>query len=167
MGWGRKKSRGMDHHARDLDARITELRTKISRLETELERGDPARMQSVLCDTEKPKPTKRKIASTEVLNLTHPRPAKPKRDNPDLYNESGVRKFDLAGSLQHLKERVTDDEPQPGTENRLYTFIPADTIDGQPALGIEKRKARNRFIFLFLIFLAILWSVLTLLLPQL
>ena len=163
MGWGRKKSRGMDHHARDLDARITELRTKISRLETELERGDPARMQSVLCDTEKPKPTKRKAASTEVLNLTHPRPAKPKRDNPDLYNESGVRKFDLAGSLQHLKERVTDDEPR--TETRLYTFIPADTIDGQPALGIEKRKARNRFIFLFLIFLALLWSVITLLLP--
>ena len=167
MSWGRKKSRGMDHHARDLDARITELRTKINRLETELERGDPARMQSVLCDTEKPQSTKRKTASTEVLNLTHPRPTKPKRDNPDLYNESGVRKFDLAGSLQHLKERVTDDEPQPGTENRLYTFIPADTIDGQPALGIEKRKARNRFIFLFLIFLAILWSVLTLLLPQL
>ena len=165
MGWGRKKSRGMDRHARDIDARITELRTKISRLETELERGDPAHMQSMLCETEKPKPTKRKAASTEVLNLTHPRPAKPKRDNSDLYNESGVRKFDLAGSLQHLKERVTDDDP--GTETRLYTFIPADTIDGQPALGIEKRKARNRFIFLFLIFLAILWSVLTLLLPQL
>ena len=165
MGWGRKKSRGMDRHARDLDARITELRTKISRLETELERGDPARIQSVLCETEKPQPTKRKTASTEVLNLTRPRPAKPRRDNPDLYNESGVRKFDLAGSLQHLKEQVADEEP--GTDTRLYTFIPADTIDGQPALGIEKRKARNRFIFLFLIFLAILWSVLTLLLPQL
>ena len=167
MGWGRKKSRGMDRHARDLDGRVTELRTKISRLETELERGDPARMQSVLCETEKPQPTKRKAASTEVLYLTHPRPAKPKRDNPDLYNESGVRKFDLVGSLQHLKERVADDEPEPGTETRLYTFIPADTIAGQPALGIEKRKARNRFIFLFLILLAILWSVLTLLLPQL
>jgi hypothetical protein len=167
MGWGRKKSRGMDRHSRDLDARITELRTKISRLETELERGDPARMQSVLCETENPKPTKRKVDSTEVLNLTHPRPAKPKRDNPDLYNESGVRKFDLAGSLQHLRKQVIDDEPEPGTESRLYTFIPADTIDGQPALGIEKRKARNRFIFLFLIFLAILWSVLTLLIPQL
>jgi len=167
MGWGRKKSRGMDRHARDLDARITELRTKISRLETELERGDPARMQSALCETEKARPTKRKAASTEVLNLTHPRPAKTKHDNPDLYNESGVRKFDLAGNLQRLKEQVTDDETEPGAETRLYTFIPADTIDGQPALGIEKRKARNRFIFLFLIFLAFLWSVLTLLLPQL
>jgi hypothetical protein len=167
MGWGRKKSRGMDRHARDLDARITELRTKISRLETELERGDPTRMQSALWKTEKPKPTKRKTASTEVLNLTHPRPTKPERDNSGLYNENGVRKFDLAGSLQHLKERVTDDEPESGAKTRLYTFIPADTIDGQPALGIEKRKARNRFIFLFLIFLAILWSVLTLLLPQL
>ncbi len=167
MGWGRKKSRRMDRHTRDLDTRITELRTKISRLETELERGDPARMQSVLCETEKPKPTKRKAGSTEVLNLTHPRPAKPKRDDPDLYNESGVRKFDLAGSLQHLKEQVTDDDPEPGTKTRLYTFIPAGTIDGQPALGVEKRKARNRFIFLFLIFLTILWSVLTLLLPQL
>ena len=167
MGLGRKKSGGMDRHARDLDARITELRTKISRLETELERCDPARMQSVLCETKNPKPTKRKSDSTEVLNLTHPRPDKPKRENPDLFNESGVRKFDLAGSLQHLKEQVTDDEPEPGTKTRLYTFIPADTINGQPALGIEKRKARNRFIFLFLIFLAILWSVLTLLIPQL
>jgi len=167
MGWGKKKSRGMDRHAQDLDARITELHTQIRRLESELEHGDPARIQSVLCETKKPKPTKRQTASTEVLNLTHPRPAKPEQDNPDLYNESGIRKFDLAGSLQHLKKQVTDDELEPGSKTRLYTFIPADTIDGQPALGIEKRKARNRFIFLFLIFLAILWSALTLLLPQL
>lgn len=167
MGWGGKKDRGVDHHARGLDKRISELRTKISRLETEMERGDHARMQSALEETKKPKPAKRKTAPAEVLNLTHPRPAKPRSEDPDLFNEHGVRKFDLAGSWQQIKERLADDEPAPGTDTRLYTFIPGDTIGGQPALGIEKKKARNRFIFIFLIFLAVLWSVLTLLLPHL
>jgi len=167
MGWGRKKTQIVDNHVRGLDERISELRTKISRLESEMERGDPARIQSVLEETKKPKPAKRKKAPAEVLNLTHPRPAKARSDDPDLFNEQGVRKYDLAGAWQQIKERMADDEPAPGTDNRLYTFIPGETIGGQPALGIEKKKARHRFIFIFLIFLAVLWSVLTLLLPHL
>ncbi|MBR90941.1 MAG: hypothetical protein CMO66_06715 [Verrucomicrobiales bacterium] len=166
MAWGRKKQRSSGKRASEFDDRIATLQREIQKLQTVLDEGNPQGVREALKET-KPARRKRKATLPEELNLTRPRPVEPRREHPGLYNAQGVRKFDLASAWERITGRIADEQPAPGTETRLYTFIPGETLDGQPALGIEKRKARNRFIFLFLIFLAVLWSVLTLLLPQL
>ena len=91
-------------------------------------------------------------------------PAEPERDFPSLYNDQGLRKFDLAGWWL----RKQHPEPPPATKNeQLVTLIATGRHHGHTALRRDTRLARNRFILLTLVLLAVLWSILSLLIPQL
>ena len=92
-------------------------------------------------------------------------PARTERDCPGLYNNLGVRKFDLHGWWCRLKRR----EPLPtATSNeKIVAYLATGKNHGHTALRKERRVARNRFIILTLVLMAVLWSVLSLLIPQL
>ena len=91
-------------------------------------------------------------------------PAEPERDCPGLYNDLGLRKFDLAGWWLRKKHP----EPPAATKNeQLVTLIATGRHHGHTALRRDTRLARNRFILLTLVLLAVLWSILSLLIPQL
>ena len=92
-------------------------------------------------------------------------PAEPERDCPSLYNDLGLRKFDLAGWWMRVKRAKP--LPAPTKNEQLVTLIAAGRHHGHTALRKDTRLARNRFILLTLVLLAVLWSILSLLIPQL
>jgi len=80
---------------------------------------------------------------------------------PELYNELGVRKYDLPALLRRIRNHFRG----PSTPNpKLVNYLAAGGIQGLRPMRYEKRVARNRFIaftlFLLLILLGfILWIV--------
>ena len=97
--------------------------------------------------------------------LVGPIPTEPERDCPGLYNDQGLRKFDLAGWCRRLKR--SEQQPTTTKNEQLVTLITAGRHHGHIALRKDTRLARNRFILLALVLLAVLWSILSLLIPQL
>jgi hypothetical protein len=73
------------------------------------------------------------------------------------YNDLGVRKYDIAGAWRRMRTMISG----PATHNpKLVSYLAAGSIRGLRPLRYEKRIARNRFIFLTLFFVVILWSML-------
>jgi hypothetical protein len=75
-----------------------------------------------------------------------------------MFNDLGVRKYDLPGLLRRLRDFFQG----PHTSNpKLVNYLAAGGVQGLRPLRKEKRVARNRFLFfsalLFLGLLGILW----------
>ena len=76
---------------------------------------------------------------------------------PAHFNELGVRKYDLASAWQRLKNHFRG----PVASNpKLVHYLSAGSIQGLRPLRYEKRVARNRFIFLVLVLVLVLWGIL-------
>jgi len=76
---------------------------------------------------------------------------------PDIYNELGVRKYDLPALWNRLRNHFSG----PTTSNpRLVNYLAAGGVHGLRPLRYEKRVARNRFIALALILFLILFGTL-------
>ncbi|HTG43918.1 MAG TPA: hypothetical protein VK633_05240 [Verrucomicrobiae bacterium] len=75
---------------------------------------------------------------------------------PDRYNDLGVRKYDLLGAVRRLQNHLRGN----ATANpKLVSYLAAGSIKGLRPLRYEKRIARNRFIFLSIFFVLILWGI--------
>jgi len=76
---------------------------------------------------------------------------------PELYNDLGVRKYDLPGLMQRIRTFFQ----RPSTANpKLVSYLAAGGVQGLRPLRKEKRIARNRFIGLVaLLFLTLLGIV--------
>ncbi len=75
---------------------------------------------------------------------------------PELYNELGVRKYDLPALIQ----RVRDFFKGPNASNpRLVNYLAAGGVQGLRPLRKEKRVARNRFFALVVFFFLMLFGI--------
>ncbi|HTD65857.1 MAG TPA: hypothetical protein VK846_04915, partial [Candidatus Limnocylindria bacterium] len=72
------------------------------------------------------------------------------------YNELGVRKYDLAATWGRLKNLF---KTPPASNPKLVNYLAAGSIQGLRPLRYEKRVARNRFIFLIVVLLLVLWGI--------
>ena len=161
MGWFTRKPNPMSAHSRELSAEIAALEFEIHQLNDAVSCPDPHQIQTVLEETRFLPPEPLLKAEEELVKSI---PAEPERDFPSLYNDQGLRKFDLAGWWLRTKHP----EPPPATKNeQLVTLIATGRHHGHTALRRDTRLARNRFILLTLVLLAVLWSILSLLIPQL
>ena len=80
----------------------------------------------------------------------------PEAASSEQSNELGVRKYDLAGFWQRLKNNFRG----PPTSNpKLVNYLAAGSIQGLRPLRYEKRVARNRFFVLVIILAAVLWGI--------
>ena len=75
---------------------------------------------------------------------------------PGHFNERGLRKFDLVAFWNGLKNHVSGPT---GNNPAMVRMLAAGSLHGLRPLRRERRVARNRFIFLFLTLLAILWGL--------
>lgn len=77
---------------------------------------------------------------------------------PGLFNEKGVRKYDLPAFLQRVRNFFQG--PQ-ASNPRLVNYLAAGGVQGLRPMRYEKRVARNRFIalatFFFLLLTGIIW----------
>jgi hypothetical protein len=157
----RKKTDPISERSKELNSQIAALEAQIKQLGNKIEH-----------DQSHPR-----VRSTAVPNgpTVISGPAPPPRDpvfeqltyqkskeqpeidpGPDRYNDLGVRKYDLAGALRRLHNHLRGHT----TANpKLVSYLAAGSIKGLRPLRYEKRIARNRFIFLSLVFALILWGI--------
>jgi hypothetical protein len=87
-----------------------------------------------------------KPAETEpVFEEVKPLKSGTETEASDHFNELGIRKYDLPGLLQKIRDQFR----RPTTSNpRLVNYLAAGGVHGLRPLRYEKRVARNRFIVL-------------------
>jgi len=158
-----KKPDLISDKARALNDQIAALESEIKKLGTQLQRPPEPKFRSttmpagmtVSSATGKsvsappPRPSEPVFEEVSRVNLAPPTEAAP----PELFNGLGVRKYDLPALIARLRNRLRS----PTTSNpRLINYLAVGSVQGLRPLRYEKRVARDRFIILVVIFLAIL-----------
>ena len=161
MAWFKRKIDPMTSRSRELHSEIAALESQIAQLSNASTLGDPLQIHTVLKET-------RYLPPDPILRadeaLTHSLQPVTDSNCPGLYNDQGVRKFDLAGWWLRARRQPA---PSPTGNDKLVAYLAAGRNYGYTALRSERRVARNRFILLAFVLLAMLWTVLSLLIPQL
>ncbi len=165
MAWFRKKADPISDRARALNQEIAELEAKIKRLDGRLQ-GSPSgpRLRSTAVPhaqtltytspaSPEPPPVNHEPIFEEV-DRNRWNPADEGASTPELFNELGVRKYDLPALVRRLRDHFRG----PSTTNpNLVSYLAAGGIQGLRPIRYEKRVARKRFIalvaFLFLMLL--------------
>jgi hypothetical protein len=158
MGLFQKKGDPISDRARELSAEISALEAEIRKLSDQLETRQAAapRVRSTAL------PQSRATASREPvfepvdqnrLKAT----AENGNGNPGMYNDLGMRKYDLPALFRRLRHHFSARPPT--TNPKLVNYLAAGSIQGLRPLRYEKRVARNRFIFLTAILLLALWWI--------
>ena len=167
MGWFKKKADPISDRARALNDQIAALEAQIKDLDTKLTSAPSApRLRSTALPhganaSHHPaapapptaKPTEPIFEDVDQNRLKdRPEPA----TTPEHYNELGIRKYDLAAFLRRLRNHFRG----PSTSNpKLVNYLAAGGIQGLRPMRYEKRVARNRFLLVFIILLAVLVGV--------
>jgi hypothetical protein len=175
MAWFHKKSDPITDRARALNQEIAALEAQIKTLDSRLQRQQnqprlrsTARPQSATIsysqvDDSPPvtfaptTPAKSEDPIFESVDQDRLQAHENGANQPEHYNELGVRKYDLPALVRRIKGQFQG----PSTTNpKLVSYLAAGGIQGLRPLRYEKRVARNRFIalavFLFLVLLGLL-----------
>lgn len=171
MGLLKKKPDLISAKARSLEQEIAALEAEIKKLDTQLQRAPSPKLRSTatpLGETisrtlEKPAPPPPKPAEPVFEEIaTTKSPTRSLPEEPELFNELGVRKYDLPALINRLRNHFRG----PTTSNpRLVNYLAAGGVQGLRPLRYEKRVARNRFIWLVAIVTAVLFGLFYWLLP--
>ncbi|MGA2866385.1 MAG: hypothetical protein ABSF95_18075 [Verrucomicrobiota bacterium] len=177
MAWLRKKPDPLSARARALNQEIALLDAEIKQLDAQLQRDQAhPRLRSTAlphgntvshphapaAPPAPPPPPPAPAAHEPIFEEVDQHRLGPRAEpaaTPELYNELGVRKYDLPALLRRIRSCFQG----PSTTNpKLVSYLAAGGIQGLRPLRYEKRKARRRFItlalFLFLLLLGtFLW----------
>ena len=152
MGLLNKKSDPISDKARALSEQIAALDSEIKQLDTQLARTTEPKFRSTVTPpgeiisrpAEKPAPVLAPKPSEPVFEEVNRAKlaARADHDVPELFNELGVRKYDLPALFSRLRNHFRG----PTTSNpRLVNYLAAGGVQGLRPLRYEKRVARNRF----------------------
>jgi len=163
MGLLNKKSDPISDKARALNERIAALEAEIKTLDVQLARAPEPKFRSTTtppCETisrslEKPAPAPAPKPREPVFEEVNRAKLAARADNdaPELFNELGVRKYDLPALFNRLRNHFRG----PTTSNpRLVNYLAAGGVQGLRPLRYEKRVARNRFFALVIVVTVVL-----------
>ena len=159
MGVFRKKRDPISERAQALTEQIEALEEQIKNLAAEAESPHPRFRSSAVPRGSAPHAaTARASAPAEHFEpldhtpLQSPQPAVAR----ERHQELGVRKYDLAAAWRRLKDQF---KTPPPSNPKLVNYLAAGSIKGLRPLRYEKRVARNRFIFLVVVLLLVLWGI--------
>jgi hypothetical protein len=172
MAFSKKKPDPITDKARALADEIAALEAEIKKLDTQLERTSEPKYRStatpagpsVLRHAEKNPPPSNQSAEPvfEAINTTKLGGTAP-TEVPELFNDLGVRKYDLPALWQRLRNHFRG----PTTSNpRLVNYLAAGGVHGLRPLRYEKRIARNRFLWLVIIVTVVLFGLFYMLMPR-
>lgn len=168
MGWPHKKKDPISERARALQVEIDKLEAQIKQLSAHPEEPQP-RLRSTARPhgqaTAQPPPSQPSAptappAPNEQIfeTLDHKRlQAAPEETTKALYNELGVRKYDLPGAWQRFIQQFRGNTPQ---HEAFVKLLAAGNIHGLRPLRYEKRVARRRFLILVVVLFAVIWGLL-------
>mgnify|MGYP007063845102 CR=1 FL=1 len=162
MGWFKRKTNPAICRVDELNSEIKQLEQQISSLQ---EISDSSDFGIVHQNLEKINANAEEESSKAVDLLPNEPRDVIELEQTTLYNNQGVRKFDLHGWWQRIKQNEA--LPVPSPNEKLVTYLATGRSHGYTALRKETRIARNRFILLTIVLIGVLWSILSLLIPQL
>jgi hypothetical protein len=165
MGLFKRKSDPIAEKKRALNEQIAQLEARIKQLSSQ-----PVSASPPVQPASRPSPqVSAPITPAAPAPMKTPVPPAPTRkpapkplplsETPpptEMYNEMGVRKFDLA----ELFRRITQAFKTPPPSNpHLVKYLASGGLPGMRALRYEKRVARNRFLGLVVGFSFLLWVI--------
>jgi hypothetical protein len=161
-----KKPDPISDKARALNDEIAALEAEIKKLDTQLSRTPAPKYRSTalpqgLTVPHVPEKTAPPPKSEPVFEEIKRGPLAAGADHeaPEIFNELGVRKYDLPA----LWKRVSNHFRGPTTSNpRLVNYLAAGGVQGLRPLRYEKRVARNRVVVLAVAFFVIMLGTLLL-----
>jgi hypothetical protein len=183
MGWLRKKKDPISERARNLEAEIKQLEARIQELSVQAD-PPPEPAARPASPPEHPQPRLRSTALPGGLTVLKPggpssaQPAAeqvfeevdhkrlhapPEAASRALYNELGMRKYDLPGAWQRLRNFFRGSTAQNQT---LVKLLAAGNIQGLRPLRYEKRVARRRFLAFVFILFVVLWGIIAMFLRR-
>jgi hypothetical protein len=156
----------ISQRARALNDQISSLEAEIKKLDSQLQRAPAPKLRStaiphgntVSRKAEPPPPAPKPAEAAEPVfeEIKTLKPAD-ETEPADRFNELGVRKYDFPALMQ----KVRDLFKRPTTSNpRLVHYLAAGGVHGLRPLRYEKRVARNRFWWLTISLLFILFGIL-------
>jgi hypothetical protein len=165
MALSKKKSDPISDKARALTDQIAALEAEIKTLDTQLTRSPEPKFRSTALPLETlprpaekpapvaPQPTEPVFEEVNRTKLA----ARDEGEAPELFNELGVRKYDLPALFQRVRNHFRG----PTTSNpRLVNYLAAGGVQGLRPLRYEKRVARNRFFVLVTVVILVLMGLL-------
>jgi len=173
MGLLNKKPDPISDKARALNAEIAALEAEIKKLDSQISRAPEPKFRS----TTTPPGATAFRPPEKPASVPPPKPAEPvfeevghaklapraESEAPELFNELGVRKYDLPALFNRLRIHFRG----PTTSNpRLVNYLATGGVHGLRPLRYEKRIARNRFIWLVVIVSVVLFGLFYVLLPK-
>jgi hypothetical protein len=171
MGPAKKKNDPISDRSRALNDQIAALEAEIKKLDTQIQRVPAPKFRSTavphgatLARTHEPPPPPPPAPVHEpVFEEIKPLSDTQEIAVPDQFNELGVRKYDLPG----LFNRIRNHFRRPTTSNpRLVAYLAAGGVHGLRPMRYEKRVARNRVIALAILFLILLLGVISIFLHR-
>ena len=173
MGLLKKNPDPITDKARALSAEIAALEAEIKKLDSQLARSAEPKFRSTAMPpgetisrpaekTPPPPPPKTGEPVFEKVG-GHRLAARAETEVPELFNELGVRKYDLPALFGRLRNHLRG----PTTSNpRLVNYLAAGGVHGLRPLRYEKRVARNRFIWFVIIISIVLFGSFYVLVPR-
>ena len=165
MPLSKKKTDPISDKAQSLTDEIAALEAEIKKLDSQLARpaGPKFRSSSMPPFAASSRPAEKPLpppAATEPVfeEIKHaPAAARPESAAPEMFNELGVRKYDLPALFNRIRNHLRG----PTTTNpRLVNYLAAGGVHGLRPLRYEKRVARNRFIARVIVIIVVLLGLL-------
>jgi hypothetical protein len=163
MGPVKKKVDPITDRSRALSDQIAALEAEIKKLDAQLQHAPAPRLRSTaiphgatVTRPHEPPPSPATVHEP-VFETIKPLRETSETAAPDQFNELGVRKYDLPG----LFNRIRNHFRRPTTNNpRLVAYLAAGGVHGLRPMRYEKRVARNRFIAFAIVLFVILLGTL-------
>lgn len=153
----KKDADPISERSRQLTAQIADLESKIKKIRSQTEPTDGPRLRSTVYPhgnpTTPPAPADPVFEPVDQNKLKSPPEA---RMAAQHYNELGAPKYDLPALLRRLKNHFHGPAP---SNPKLVNYLAAGNIQGLRPLRYEKRVARNRFIALTVVLVAVLFGI--------
>jgi hypothetical protein len=151
----KKNGDPISQRSRELTAKIAELEAKIQKLHETIQPEDGPRFRSTAYPqgpaAQSPEPVFEQVDQNQLKSPAQPRPARAAQ-----LGELNTPKRGLTGLLQRLKKHFTGSA---SSNPKLVNYLAAGNVQGLRPLRYEKRVARNRFLALTLVFVAVLFGI--------
>jgi hypothetical protein len=168
---GRKGEDPISERASALNSQIAALQAEIKKIDSQLQSTTKPKLRSTAMPHGATVPRLPEKSAADSAGRTGGRSQEPRAEKPvahepvfeeiktvqttddsSLYNDLGVRKYDLPALLRRIRNHFRG----PSTNNpKLVHYLAAGGVQGLRPLRYEKRVARNRLIALVIVLVAI------------